>query len=729
MTIREMTRLSILPQFRFRLSSIQPWMTRQRRSWIGASFIAGSIVLLRWGGALQGGELATLDLGFQLRPTTAKDPRILVVGIDEEDLRAIARWPIPDRVLAEALWKLQGRSPRAIGLNLFRDLPVEPGSEQLQRAFENIPNLIGVESLPDGENSSVDPPNGLGDRVGFNNVLVDPDGKVRRNLLFWRNHGKTHESFAIYLAQIYLHGEGIEAKRHPSDPKAIRWGRTVLHPFIPDNRIYRADDRGGYQVLANFYPPDRFTIVSLSDVLEDRVPADWISNRVVAIGFTARSIKDLFQLPHNGSPLHRYPVELYGVELQANFIAQLLAAALDGRSPTLSILPNWVEGLAIWAIAGLGTTLASRHRSFGRSLRYFGVVQAAIALICYLAFLYSWWLPLFPLTLSWLSSTCLTIGYRLHREIELKKTKDFLDKILLSIPDPIFVKDRQHRWIILNPAFAELIGYPLEQLIDRRDRDFLPFHEAEQFWQQDERVFLTGNAYETEETLTDSCNIVHWISTKRSLHRDPGGNYLLVGIIREITERKRREDELKLTADRLAVFNEELKQSVYCDPLTGLPNRKRFYDCLSQALDLAAMHNQIVALMFLDLDGFKQVNDGHGHDIGDRLLQGVAARLKGCLRTQDTVSRLGGDEFTVIIPAIHHPKNVAQVATKIIAAVGESFAIENCDIQVGVSIGISLYPFHGEVVDELVKTADMAMYRAKQSGKNCYCFYSLQFDV
>jgi diguanylate cyclase (GGDEF)-like protein/PAS domain S-box-containing protein len=308
------------------------------------------------------------------------------------------------------------------------------------------------------------------------------------------------------------------------------------------------------------------------------------------------------------------------------------------------------------------------------------------------------------------------VGYLAHLQEELKRSKEFLQSLIDTIPDPIFVKDRNHRCVVLNQAYCRFIAYPLENLIGRTDYDLFPQSEADIFWQQDELVLQTHQPQENEEYFTDAHGITHLIATKRSLHKDAAGNLFLVGAIRDITERQ-------LRAKALEQKNAELSHQADHDALTSLPNRKMFYECLHQSLERASSNQQLVALLFLDLDGFKSINDTFGHNVGDLLLKTVASRLKKCLRGSDTISRLGGDEFTVILPAIPGREEAAKVAEKICDAMMEPFILEEHTVSVTTSIGISLYPIDGQDPDILVKNSDTAMYRAKECGKNQYQFY------
>ncbi|MCK9200813.1 MAG: GGDEF domain-containing protein [Gallionella sp.] len=179
----------------------------------------------------------------------------------------------------------------------------------------------------------------------------------------------------------------------------------------------------------------------------------------------------------------------------------------------------------------------------------------------------------------------------------------------------------------------------------------------------------------------------------------------------------------RLVAD-LQHSEEQVRQLAYYDALTCLPNRRLLLDRFRQALTQAKRHGYSMAVMFLDLDRFKQVNDTLGHDAGDELLRQVAVRITGCIRSGDTVSRSGGDEFILVMAEISHPQDAALVADKIIRVLETPFEIASHPVQIGVSIGIAVYPIDGtDDTQELMKKADMAMYAAKESGRNCYRFY------
>jgi len=173
---------------------------------------------------------------------------------------------------------------------------------------------------------------------------------------------------------------------------------------------------------------------------------------------------------------------------------------------------------------------------------------------------------------------------------------------------------------------------------------------------------------------------------------------------------------------RLKQTNEQVLKLAQHDTITALPNRNLFYDRLHQAMARASRDKGSFAILYIDLDDFKSVNDTHGHDTGDALLREAAKRIIACVRKSDTVARIGGDEFTVIISNVRTPASVERVAKKIIASLATQFDLDGKVCSVSASIGIAFYPDNGETAAQLVKVADDAMYSAKYSGKNCYRF-------
>ena len=722
-------------------------LSRGHRELIAAASVAVCVLLLHSIGLLQSLELASLDQFFRLRPNEPPEERITLVGIDEDYLHEVGLWPIPDMKIAQLLQKLNVYKPSVIGLDIYRNLQVEPGNQELRNAYKSIPNLIGIELLANDKNKniSVSPPPELDpNQVGFNNVLYDLDGKVRRSLLYWHVKNEVHESFALKLALLYLKSKGITPTKAKSNPEYLQLGKAAFTRFEANHGGYVGADARGNQILANFPKPKpklkcqslfeelcSFRQVSMRDVLADKVEENLIKDRIILIGSTAPSLQDFVFIPYS-SNLMGTAKPVPGIQLQAYFISELISAALEGR-PLLKVWPNFVEDLWIFIWSYLGAVATWRIRHATRSLLSILVSCFLLTLSAYLAFLYGWWIPLIPSLFSFCSSAIWMTSHIAHMQEEWKRSKEFLHHVINTIPDPIFVKNEQHQWIVLNEAYCRFIGYPNKLLIEKSDYDFFPKREADAFRQQDDLVFRTQQPQEHEEEFTNADGQTYQIATKRSLHKDSAGNLFLVGVIRDITQRKLVVERLERTAAELSRSNNELKLKedhlrhlAYHDPLTDIYNRKFFAEKLYKLLHLAQDNNLLLGLLFIDLDGFKKINDTLGHEAGDRLLMAVAERLRNSVRNSnsDTVFRLGGDEFTVILQEIPNVQIAAKVAAKILTSISMPIVLDGYryPIRVSASIGISVYPYNSQDSEALIKQADAAMYRAKHLGKNRYEF-------
>jgi diguanylate cyclase (GGDEF)-like protein/PAS domain S-box-containing protein len=228
------------------------------------------------------------------------------------------------------------------------------------------------------------------------------------------------------------------------------------------------------------------------------------------------------------------------------------------------------------------------------------------------------------------------------------------------------------------------------------------------------RAHLNGDAegYRIEYRIRRKDGEWLWVLTRGLVvERDKSGKPLrMVGTHTDISQRKQSEDLIW----RQANF----------DALTGLPNRRMFFDRLSQEIARATRGRQMFAVLFIDLDGFKQVNDALGHRAGDELLVEVGHRLGECIRKSDTLARLGGDEFIVILSSLKQQSSVERIADKILKAMSRPFNLGGKQAEVSASIGISMFPVHGLGGDSLISHADTAMYDAKEIGKNCWVIYA-----
>lgn len=356
--------------------------------------VAGLILTLRLSGLLQFVEWLALDFFFQHRIQSAIHQPITVIEITESDLRQLNGFPLSDAALAETLAHLQRARPALIGLDIYRDLPVEPGHDDLQNSLANNNNIVGIykQIAPTIAPSAVMSP----ERLGFADQVVDSDGRVRRALLSIQSGQTIRYSFALQLALRYLQRDGILPA---SQPGYMQLGQARLRPFRADHGGYVRADSGGYQVFLNYHGPrEQFQVFSLQDVLRERIPRAAIADRVVLLGYTAESANDFFQTPY-GNQVFQPPLRMPGVILQANILAMLLAGAVDGR-PFLRVWSPLLEQGWILLWVGAGALIGWRLQTLWRVV---SVVMLGIGLligVAFVGFLLGWWFPWVPTALG-----------------------------------------------------------------------------------------------------------------------------------------------------------------------------------------------------------------------------------------------------------------------------------------------------------------------------------------
>ncbi|MCW8825634.1 MAG: diguanylate cyclase, partial [Gammaproteobacteria bacterium] len=312
-----------------------------------------------------------------------------------------------------------------------------------------------------------------------------------------------------------------------------------------------------------------------------------------------------------------------------------------------------------------------------------------------------------------LSEVMQSVIYSLKREIksDISIISMLLSNVFEHAAEGVLITSGDATILNVNRAFSKLTGYSHKEVIGqtpnilfsgRHDSDFF-----EKMWQELKSVgYWEGeiwNRKKSGELYPEYLTI--------SAQTDSNGELShYIGIFTDISSE----------ADN----RENLYRLAHYDALTELPNRNLFNDRLSHDIARARRTQSNIAVLFLDLDGFKMVNDQFGHREGDNLLKQVTCRIKSCLRESDTVSRFGGDEFTVVLPDIGDDENIDAVAQKIISVLAQPYPIAGQEIDVTASIGITLYPEQAESTEMLIRQADLAMYAAKKSGKNCFCHYT-----
>jgi diguanylate cyclase (GGDEF)-like protein/PAS domain S-box-containing protein len=314
------------------------------------------------------------------------------------------------------------------------------------------------------------------------------------------------------------------------------------------------------------------------------------------------------------------------------------------------------------------------------------------------------------------------ISERKRAEDALTQERLMLRTVVDAIPDRIYVKDVEGRYILQNAANLKLRGIDqLENIVGKTVFDIFPPEQAQRIHEEDLAIINSGVPLIEREgrthfgTGSESGGETRWHLTSKVPLRDAAGKiYGLVGVNRDITERKQS--------------SERLAHLAHYDSVTGLPNRVLLHDRLGQTIAQARRNGWFVGVLFLDLDRFKLVNDTLGHAAGDLLLKQVALRLTQSLRPSDTVGRLSGDEFAVILSELMSPQNAGLVAQKLIDALRLPYNLDGNEVFVTASIGITLYPADSDNIETLIRDADAAMYGAKSAGRNNYQYYTAEMN-
>ncbi|MEM6253369.1 MAG: adenylate/guanylate cyclase domain-containing protein [Cyanobacteria bacterium P01_D01_bin.156] len=426
------------------------------------------MVLLRAFGLLQPLEWRAYDQYLQWRPETT-DSRIAIVGIDEEDIRQQGQPVFADAVYAEVISKLAAQEPRAIGLDIIRDVPVEPGNAELETVFRSTPNLVGARIIlgDSAERDFIDAPPVLAElgQVGINDGIVDNDNTIRRGLLMVTTpEGDQAPSFPLYLALLYLDAEGIGPEPVGKDD----WWQlngSVFRPLAQNDGGYVRADARGYQTLINYRGgSEQIETVPLRAILNDELPEDWAKDRVILIGAVAESLKDRFFVPHSSKML-ALPRSMAGVEIHANLTSQIISAALDGRT----LIHSWSEPAEIvwiflWALLGSTITWLQRNPgkdTFLRQIIFLSTLSLVLVAATYGLLLVGWWVPVIPALMALMGSSAGVNTYLAHSASQIRRTfsrylSDQVVANLLENPENLRLGGETRRITILT---SDLRGF------------------------------------------------------------------------------------------------------------------------------------------------------------------------------------------------------------------------------------------------------------------------------
>ena len=370
------------------------------RSTYSFAILVASLVVIAISGVRQLGklefiELATFDLMMRSRPESELDSRITVVGIEESDIQEWQQSTFSDRMIAMLLEQLQKHNPAVIGLDVYRDIAQYPGTIKLLEQLE-AENIVAIRNI-NKDGGVPAPPNVPPERVGFNNFLLDHDGKIRRNFMAFKMGDSTAYSFALQLSKNYLKltDSSIELK-----PAFLKFDRTIFPTLKPNAGGYQllASDVAGSQIILDYRSPNKAAKrLSFTHVLEGNFDPDWIQGKIIIIGYTAPSKKDIFSTPYD---VEKMP----GVMIHAHAVSQILGTVLDEK-PLFRFLPQWGEVIWIWLWSFAGAIVVWRIK---HPLVLGGGLVALVVTLSgfgWLLFLEAIWIPITPAIVGLLSTT------------------------------------------------------------------------------------------------------------------------------------------------------------------------------------------------------------------------------------------------------------------------------------------------------------------------------------
>lgn len=440
------------------------------------SLIAGlgvglGLLLVRGTGSLEQLELWAYDGLIRMQSDRAdRETRIVLVTVTDRDIQHLGHWPLSDLILARAITRITAGQPRALGVDIYRDFPIPPGSEMLQEVLQQTPEVIFINKFAARPDERVPAPAVLEgtDQTGFADMLVDADGLVRRAALFLDDGEMVFYSLALRLALKYLEAEGIYPRPAASQPEYLALGAATLVPFESHDGGYVGADARGYQILLDYRAaPDGFLTVSLTDLLEDTIPPDTFTDRVVLLGVDAETVKDHFFTPLNyrlpGHHLRSRSSEpglpMAGVLLHAHITSYLLRLA-HNTSALRRTMPAGADAgwIMLWTL--LGALAGAAATSLRQLAGLLGLGMVMLWMTAGWLFSYAWWVPVVPPSLGYLTSA----GVLKAWQVSLEK----------------------RRWQALRLLFAKTVSEEVVQTV----------------WQQREQLFTAGHLKPQRLTAT-----------------------------------------------------------------------------------------------------------------------------------------------------------------------------------------------------------------------------------
>ena len=398
------------------------------------SILITSLILgIRRLGGLQNLELLAYDWMVNLHSTDQIDPRLLVVEITDQDIKKQNKWPFADATIARVLQNLQQYQPKAIGLDIYRDIAHPPGNEELKQQLQ-ADNLVTIQFVGSGDNSISAPPEIPSDRIGFNDIVMDIDDVIRRNLMYVRLGEKELYSFPLRLSLKYLQEQNLNFQ---VEEDLLKIGHTSFPRLHKDAGGYEMEpsEALGWQILIHYRSPQIAKTVTLSEVLEGKLDPSLVKDKVVIIGASAPSIKDLFYTPYRG-----VQTLMPGAMIHAQMVSQILTTVLD-ESPLFFFWDWWIENLWIWCWSLIGASVAWKWKH-PLSIAGSGIIGlGGLWGIGFLAYTQAVWIPIIPSALTFIITCASVLGYKVlytmfydpltglpNRNLFAKKVQQLKDK-------------------------------------------------------------------------------------------------------------------------------------------------------------------------------------------------------------------------------------------------------------------------------------------------------------
>ncbi len=622
-----------------------------------------------------------LETSYIKRPV---DDGIVIVAIDERSLDQLGRWPWSRALHALMLDQLTATGVAAIGMDvLFMEPDLKHPDEDrlLVDAIRRNGNVV-LPVLTGGQHQSI--------------VAIKPVAEIA--------------AAAAQLAHVNMRFDAQGVARKFDLQISLADGQQLPSMSLALNRLLQRQASLGKQsgkstVLLTFAgPPGYFHRVSFVDVLLDSTVRQNLNGKTVLIGMTAAGLGSRI-----ATPVSKTDRLMSGIEFHANALAAIRSGLIIRP---LSLTAYILASAALLAIPVLLYPHFKPRIAFLLTLIAVGVTFVVSFML--LRYLQLWFAPLSTLL-------CLLLGYPIWswRRLEqlgysLFREHEKAGATLKAIDDAVITLDDRGRVEFMNPAAEKMLACALEDVKQE------PFSEICQIAEPNEsgglESYSLGEApWEETKIIRNRLGKEYTVRFSSSpLYAENGFTAGVVYAFSDLTE--------------LIKINRKIAFIAAHDNLTGLPNRVLLQDRLERAIVSASRNGSNFALLFIDLDDFKKINDGMGHNCGDLLLQEVARRLRNWVRQSDTISRWGGDEFIVLLADLTFPKDAADVAVKILDGLADSFVLEGQEVFITPSIGISLFPQDGPKAEVLLAKADAAMYSVKKNGRNDFCFYSQDLE-